>query len=78
MDHVIRDKEGRVSPRDCAWLYHAHARGLSMHLCMAIPRACAWCSHGHVHGIATRAPVDYLPRGYTIGKHAPRVVQHDI
>ena len=52
---------------------NAHARGLSMRLCMAMPRACAWCSHGHVHGIATRAPVDYLPRGYTIGKHAVRV-----
>ena len=43
-----------------------------MCLGMAMPRACAWCSHGHVHGIDTRAPVDYLPRGYTIGKHASR------
>ena len=26
--------------------------------------------HAQAHGIATRARVDYLPRGYTIGKHA--------
>ena len=42
-----------------------------MRLCMATPWACAWCSHGHVHGIATSKRVVYLPRGYTIGKHAP-------
>ena len=42
-----------------------------MHLCKAKPWACAWCSHEHVRGIATSKRVGYLPRGYTIGKHAP-------
>ena len=55
----------------CAWLHHAHAHGFSMRLCLAMPWTCAWCSHGCVHGIATSKRVVYLPRGYTIGKHAP-------
>ena len=41
---------------------------ISVHLC-------AWQSHARAHGIATRARVDYLPRGYTIGKHAPGAAQ---
>ena len=40
-----------------------------------LPCARAWCSHGRAHGIATRARVDYLPRGYTTGKHASRTIR---
>ena len=34
--------------------------------------------HAQAHGIATRARVDYLPRGYTIGKHASRMGEHGV
>ena len=42
---------------------HAPVHGNAMGMCVVYAMGMCMC-------IATRAPVDYLPRGYTIGKHA--------